>query len=62
MNVQHVYDLKTEKFIPLRPYMMWDPYVDTSKIDEDRWEAALKNSVTNAEYQCICDGRKRMKK
>lgn len=57
-----VWYLSGQEFVILRPWMRYCPEFNTRNISEDEWETALKESVSEQEYQMILNSRERQKR
>ena len=55
-----VYDMKSETFVELKPYMQYISNILTRYVTPEVWESSLKNSRTADEYEFILEVRKRM--
>jgi hypothetical protein len=54
-----IYDMKNEKWVVLRPWMMYSSWHLTQKVTDEQWEEALKASLSEEEYAMILKGRNR---
>ena len=55
-----VYDMMSETFVELKPYMQYISNILTRYVTPEVWESSLKNSRTADEYEFILEVRKRM--
>lgn len=54
-----VWYLTGQELVILKPWMRYCPEFVTRYVTEEEWETALKESVTEQEYNMILESRKR---
>jgi hypothetical protein len=49
--IQPVWNMEERKYVELRPWMRWCPYILTPILSDDEWMIVIKRSITKEELE-----------